>query len=228
MLKNEAAWLQARLSEFPTDTLSPLLSVASGAEEVRTRVQPWISKRVFLPLEARGVQVIHHELSAGAGIDVAGDLHDDQVVAALAATGARSVLCCNLLEHVDSRERLTAALTNLVAPGGFLFVTVPHRFPYHPDPIDTMFRPSVAELAAEFPKLTLRVGEEVACGTLWRYLADAPDGLSSTLAGIRVALVKAGRSHRACAGTSGPSPGPLRFLVRSTSVTCAVFQRSTS
>ena len=40
----------------------------------------------------------------------------------------------------------TALLDSLVAPDGHLILSVPRRFPYHPDPIDTMYRPSVAEL----------------------------------------------------------------------------------
>lgn len=225
--------MRTELAQLPADTLGPLVSVASGDEVARTQVHPWISEYVFAPLAERRIRVVHHELSPGPGIDVAGDLHDARVMNVLAATGIRSVLCCNLLEHVDPRRDLAAALTKLVAPGGFLIVTVPHRFPYHPDPIDTMFRPSVRELAAEFPALTLRTGEEVACGTLWRYLANKPDGLASTVAGIRAALARkrgAGRRpeplHAGNPAAGNPGAGALPFLVRSTSVTCAVFERT--
>ena len=35
---------------------------------------------------------------------------------------------------------------DLLPIGGLIFVTVPLSYPYHRDPIDTMFRPSLAEL----------------------------------------------------------------------------------
>src|SRR5205085_4736707 len=53
--------------------------------------------------------------------------------------------------HVTDRQIVCAAIWSLLPPGGFLILTVPYRFPYHEDPIDTMFRPSVEELAQLFP-----------------------------------------------------------------------------
>ena len=57
------------------------------------------------------------------------------------------MLCCNLLEHVIEPDRLACHCLDLVAAGGLLFVTVPFSYPYHRDPIDTMYRPNPAELA---------------------------------------------------------------------------------
>jgi hypothetical protein len=39
---------------------------------------------------------------------------------------------------------------DLLSIGGLIFVTVPLSYPYHRDPIDTMFRPSLAELTELF------------------------------------------------------------------------------
>jgi hypothetical protein len=44
-------------------------------------------------------------------------------------------------------DRLVRHCLDLVAAGGLLFVTVPFSYPYHRDPIDTMYRPNPAELA---------------------------------------------------------------------------------
>lgn len=232
MLKNEARWLQAELARLPAAALTPLLSIASGQETVRTRAQPWIGERVFAPLQGRGVEVFHHERDAGPGIDVVGDLQDAGVVASLSGLGARSVLCCNVLEHVEPRSSVTRALEAIVAPGGFLIVTVPHRFPYHPDPVDTMFRPSVADLEAEFSSLHLRRGDEVACGTLWRYLLDVPHARESAVAGARVGLARllgrAGTAPPSTATGSAAHGGTLRYLTRQTAVTCAIFERVAS
>jgi hypothetical protein len=60
-------------------------------------------------------------------------------------------MCCNLLEHVVDRVMIRDVLLSILKPGGYLIATVPYRFPYHEDPIDTMYRPTVAEVAALFP-----------------------------------------------------------------------------
>lgn len=228
VLKNEARWLRTQLARLPAATLSPLLSIGSGEEAVRTDGHPWIADHVFSPLAARGIEVIHHEHAPGPGIDVVGDLLEESTLMSLAATGARSVLCCNVLEHIERRGHVTAALAGLVAPGGYLVITVPYRFPYHPDPIDTMFRPSVAELRAEFAPLRFRTGAVVPCGTLWRYLLDVPDARASALAGLRVALRGVlGRTRATPEAKARPAgAGALRYLVRQTAVACAVFERT--
>jgi 2-polyprenyl-3-methyl-5-hydroxy-6-metoxy-1,4-benzoquinol methylase len=63
----------------------------------------------------------------------------------------KSVFCSNLLEHVVERNAICRTLLSIIPSGGFLFISVPFSFPYHPDPIDTRFRPTVEELVALFP-----------------------------------------------------------------------------
>ncbi len=233
MLTKEAAWLKQELAWLPDESLDPLLSVGSGTTDAREVLQPWIADLVLEPLERRGVRVIHHEYAEGPGVDVAGDLGDPAVAERLRGLGARSVLCCNVLEHLADRSPVTSLLESLVTPGGYLIVSVPRRFPFHPDPIDTMYRPSVAELASEFPRLQLERGEEVECGTLLSYLRSSGSLRRSLTNGFRVALARlrrdrgANESARRPAGDSLPAAsgtGALPYLVRSTAVTCAVLR----
>jgi hypothetical protein len=230
VLTNEAAWLERELAQLPADALDPLLSIGSGTTDAREGLQPWIGERVFAPLERRGVRVIHHEHAPGPGVEVAGDLTEPAFADELRRLGACSVMCCNVLEHIGDRAPLTALLESLVAPGGCLILTVPRRFPYHPDPIDTMYRPSVDELAAEFPALALGRGAEVDCGTLFTYLRQTGSLRRSVANGIRVAFgrLRGGET----AGETGPGPPPrsgaLPYLVRSTAVTCAILRKSSA
>lgn len=147
----EARWLADRLGSVPAPELGPLLDIGSSTEEFRTRVQPWIHDLVFRPLRARGVPVLHQDVRAGAGIDLRGDLSDPAFREALADHGFRSVICCNLMEHVEQPLTLLRWLADMVAPGGRLLVTVPWQYPYHADPDDTRYRPSPEELAASVP-----------------------------------------------------------------------------
>ena len=147
MIEAEARWLRGALDGFPRERLSPLLNLGSSSSEIRERVQPWIAQQVLHPLRARGVEVVHVDMRALPGVDTQADLTDPSDVRRLQAFRAKAVLCCNLLEHVTDPSRLARHCLELLGPGGLLFVTVPFSYPYHRDPIDTMYRPSPAELA---------------------------------------------------------------------------------
>jgi hypothetical protein len=226
MLRNEAKWLEHQLADLPSSALDPLLSLGSGGADFRDGKQPWIAGSVYAPLEARGIHVVHHEFQEGPGVDVAGDLGEPSFLDSLQSLGTRAVICCNVLEHLADRTPLVDALATLVAPGAALVLTVPRGFPYHADPIDTMYRPSVADLEAVLPGFALRAGAEVPCGTLWSYLRDAPDARTSMVKGLKTALRRNQPSTTTAERPAGPSAA--RYFVRQTSVTCAVFLRSTS
>jgi len=170
MLEREAKWLARRVAECG-DRAFPMLNVGSHTAAFRTREQPWIDRFVFAPIRRRGGAVVHLDLQPLPGVDLVGDLTDPVFLARVGAMRFRSIFCSNLLEHVPNREAIGRAAVAAVEPGGHLFVSCPHVFPYHPDPIDTMFRPGVGELAGLFPDTELVRGELLRCGTLATYLA---------------------------------------------------------
>jgi SAM-dependent methyltransferase len=208
VLRAEAAWLAAQLEGLPGEDLSPLLIVGSGAEELRT-TQPWIQRVVYEPLARRGVRVLHHELQPGPGVDVAGDLTDEAFLDRFEQLDIRSVLCCNVLEHLPNPAQVAAALARAIAPGGYALVTVPRRYPYHPGPIDTLFRPTPDELRRLFPSLDYVSGAEVRCESLLRYVLSSSTKRGSLTRGLR---------------TSAPAEKrvPLRETVRMAFVSTAV------
>lgn len=173
MLEPEARWLSSRLSTLGPEH-APVLNVGSSSEAFRTRVQPWIDDLLFRPLRERGLRVVHQDLAEQPGVDVAGDLLAPEVTDAILALGVRTVMCSNVIEHVRDRRAFASALSALVPSGGRLLVTVPRAFPYHPDPIDTGFRPSVHEIAQLFPRLQLVRGEIVRCGRLHDLVLQNP------------------------------------------------------
>jgi len=206
VLRAEAAWLARRLEEIPTDDLSPLLSIGSGAAELRTS-QPWLERLIYGPLAERGVRVLHHELHPGPGVDVAGDLTDPRFFEKLEELEFRSIMCCNVLEHVPDPVQLATAIERLVGPGGYVLVSVPRRYPYHPGPIDTLFRPSVEELRRLFPELNEESAAEIRCESLIAYLLASPTKWASLAHGIRTFWRRGG-------GTSSAPGVPLRETAR--------------
>jgi len=175
MLKVEARWIAARLAAIPDDELFPLLNVGSSTHEFRTRTQPYVDDTIFAPLRARGGAVVHLDVKRDPGVDLVGDLADPAFLDELAAMRFKSVLICNLFEHVAERAPICEAILHIVAPGGYVIVTGPHDYPYHEDPIDTMFRPTVDEMAAHFPDTRVVAGAILDAGN-WRQWDPAERG----------------------------------------------------
>jgi hypothetical protein len=217
MLLAEAHWIGRALSQLDADNISPLLNLGSATAAFREQVQHWIDQQIFAPLRKRGVVVHHLDIQEGEGIDLRGDLTDDSFVAGLGRRGYRALLCCNLLEHVPDPAAICAKLEPLVPVGGYLIVTVPNRFPYHPDPIDTMFRPDLGDLVRLFPHCRLIHGEVLDCGTGWDYVDRDPRVLLAKvkhrLSGIR--------EHGGVKGSASFLP----WLFRRFRQTCVVVQR---
>lgn len=171
MLAAEARWFAERLARLPADEIYPLCNLGSADEAFRQQVQPWIDRWLFAPARATGRQVVHVDQKQSAGVDLSGDLEDEAFLAELEARHFHSVLCANLLEHVHDPARLAERCARIVPPGGYLFVSVPYRFPYHEDPIDTLFRPSPDEIAALFPSMQVCEQAVVRGGTMFGYVA---------------------------------------------------------
>jgi hypothetical protein len=165
MFKAETDWIVSRLAGVEAAALSPMLNIGSSTLEFRSKTQPWIEGNLVKPLEARGVRLVHADLKAAPGVDISGDMFTDDGYRALAAVGARSLMMCNVLEHVTDPRAFAERCLSLVQPGGFVIVTVPHSYPYHRDPIDTMYRPTPAEAATLFDGTSLVTGEIIDTGS---------------------------------------------------------------
>ncbi len=231
MLRREARWLGETMATLPAERLFPLLNVGSSTAQVRERDQPWIDGEIFAPMRRRGGRVIHLDMKPDAGVDLVGDLDDPVFFDSLRALGVRSVLCSNVLEHVRDPGALARRLVALTPAGGYLVVSVPRGFPYHPDPIDTRFRPDVAALAALFPSTRRVVGEEVECGTVFGLLRGNAARLAVKSARMVLDNVTSRGAARSAAHTSERGGGRLRdwlwpWAVKPFVATCVVLEKT--
>jgi hypothetical protein len=216
----EAHWIAHQLAAYGREQISPLVNIGSQTREFRVRRQPHIERDIFAPLRAREIEVIHTDLKPDDGVDIAGDLFDPAVQAALQARKPRAALTSNLLEHVREPGELARAIGALVAPGGMLLVTVPRSYPYHADPIDTGFRPSPAELAALFPGFELVHGEVIEDETYARELfGHGLAGLKKGARSLVAALRRRGEIARAYRDR-------LKWLWKPFSTTCVVLKKA--
>ena len=147
---SEAAYIGARLQEIPVEQLSPVLNLGSSNETFRTRTHPHVDREIFFPLVARGARVIHADLKADRGIDIVGDIYDAAFQQECGRLRPKTVVCCNILEHVTDPASFAHIVSGLVPTNGYVVVSVPHSYPFHADPIDTLFRPTTSEIVDLF------------------------------------------------------------------------------
>lgn len=158
MFRDESCWIKEKLSGLELKPGCAVLNIGSS-DAPFLATQPYIDSDVFAPLRARGCTIANLDIRPAAPGDYQADITEKGLPARL---GRRFglVVCTSLLEHVTDRAAALDNIAALAEAGGHILLTVPGKYPYHPDPIDTMYRPSAEELAAEL--LKRRPGEVVA------------------------------------------------------------------
>lgn len=146
MFPEEAQWIGTVLDELGPRS-GTVIDLGSSTAEFRRLQQPHIDYFVFRPLRRRGLSIVHVDAKAADGVDVVADLASTASLRGVLSP-AEVVIATSLLEHVADRAQLVRHITDLTMTGGLAIVSVPHVYPFHPDPIDTMYRPSLSELEA--------------------------------------------------------------------------------
>lgn len=151
MFIEESLWIKTVLSNLGLPIGSAVLDVGSSTAQFRQVAQPHIDSNVFYPLRERGCQICHVDEKSGDGIDIVCDISTANI-SLLDLMGMRFdlVICANVLEHVSNVKHVAQSVVSLVNDTGYLMVTVPRSYRKHPDPVDTMFRPSTKELERLF------------------------------------------------------------------------------
>lgn len=180
MIVKEASWIGNTLLELLAERGElRLLNIGSSTGTFRSVDQPYIDALIFQPLsQVATVSVWHCDARDGHGIDVELDVTSEGALGVLSALDCNTFLVSNLLEHVGRIEDVVSLLDQLVPAGRTLIVTGPKLFPYHPDPIDNMFRPSRLELERLFPSFEIQEfrvvkSPNVMCATttgLWQHV----------------------------------------------------------
>lgn len=151
MRPKEASTITNALSQFQAGELSPMIEIGSSTAEFRAVTKPHIENNLHKPLRERGIKLITTDLKTGDGIDINGSIYDKDFIARIRELKPCSLLCCNILEHVENPIAFSEICTTILNDSGILVISVPFNYPYHADPLDTLFRPNPDELANLFP-----------------------------------------------------------------------------
>lgn len=149
MFIEESLWIKAVLKNLNLMSGSTVLDIGSSTAQFRQLAQLHIDSNVFYPLRQCGCKIYHLDSKQGDGVDIVFDI-DDPSIDPIKSIGVRFdlVICTNLLEHVLDIKRVAGTAADLVKERGYLLLSVPRYYKEHPDPIDTMYRPSTEKLEA--------------------------------------------------------------------------------
>ncbi len=168
MLPKEADWLlKNAVPKIENNTT--LLNIGSSNKKFITKVQPHIYYNLIEPLYKKGIKIINVDIKKEKGVDIIANILDKSNRERIKNIDYKNILCSNVLEHIIDLKNFCDSLSELLPLEGYLIITVPYKYPYHPDPIDTMFRPSINQLEEYFHQMELVLGEIVDCGTVKEY-----------------------------------------------------------
>ena len=164
MFIEEARWIKGALAESSLEPPGTVLDVGSSNMEFRTVIQPHIHEFIHKPLIDCGYKLRFLDIKSDEGIDIKVDLSSSDLPEGIFNETYDLVICCNILEHVKDRDLFIRNLLRFTRRGTMLMLTVPRLYPKHNDPIDTLYRPSIDELAdliQKYVELDILLGEEL-------------------------------------------------------------------
>lgn len=175
MLVNESVLVGRYLfSALENSQTRRVLNIGSSSLEYRSQIQPYIEREVFYPVtEKLGATIVHCDAKEESGADLIVDLLAPEAVALLRALSADAFVVANLLEHVEVVDDAVLQLDRIITSGSYLVASGPKSFPYHPDPIDNMFRPERWQVQSLFRNFDLIEWGEVNHRTLARSVSGS-------------------------------------------------------
>jgi len=149
------------------NTYNNIINLGSGNVERLKKTKPWISKNVYEYFKKLKVMVLHVDIENFPGVDIVEDLSQPNSLSFCdKLKGSKLFILANVLEHVPKKARtnfLKKIYRKMKSKDG-LIITVPYDYPYHADPIDTMYRPTPNELRKLLPLIWLE-GEIIIAGS---------------------------------------------------------------
>jgi hypothetical protein len=144
MLINECKQL-TKIIEDKAYSNCNLLNIGSSTAEVINKVQPYLGELLTF-LKSVNINVINIDIKEEEGVDHCLDFNDNNDLAKISALKPDLILASNVIEHVVDFEFSLNQLCLLAKENNsILILTGPMKYPYHPDPIDNMFRPKSKE-----------------------------------------------------------------------------------
>jgi len=145
MLIKEAEKINYYIKTFLGDKKGIAINIGSSTAEFTDILQPYIRNLVLKPL-SKHFKILNLDIKNQQGVDLVADFTTPEGQRAISNLNGNLYLISNLLEHIPDYEVGIKSITQLLKKDDFLILSGPKSFPYHPDPIDNMFRPNLKQL----------------------------------------------------------------------------------
>lgn len=151
MLIEESIWISKKIKEILPENPFPVLNIGSSTLRYRTVTQSFIQKNIFSLFDDEKKQVIHLDMKEDEGIDMVGDLYDEQFRNMIKNLKPKLILCNNILMYLNekTRKELSHILDEILDTNGYLIITNSHVFPPAHDPVESYYRASPKKMHSE-------------------------------------------------------------------------------
>jgi hypothetical protein len=151
MLPKEAKWINTVINNNLFGVNGAVINLGSSSLDFINYNQPYIKDLVLDPLLKR-FQVTNVDIKSDNNVQLVANFLTEAGQTLIRSKSAKVFLVSNLLEHIPNAIDGIEKLKTLMEPKTYLILTGPKSFPYHPDPIDNMFRPTISELRGHLEK----------------------------------------------------------------------------
>lgn len=210
MFLEESYWIKRELQKI--SDIKDVIDIGASTLEFRTVRQPYIEENIFKPLKDRGIKITYLDMKCQNGVDISLDISDK-------GFSFREefdlVICTNILEHIERLDTSIINLSNLVKDNGYLIVTVPYVYPYHPDPIDNMLRFTIKDLKTLFKNFDVISAEtiNVESRTFFHRFRIGINAIVKILIDMKIAYLKI---------------NIINHLIKRLKVTCIIFKKKSN
>ncbi len=149
MLVKEALKINIYIQEFLKDKKGVAINIGSSTADFFDVSQPYIRRYVLDPL-SENFKIKNIDIKGEDGVDLVADFTTNSGQELIKKLEGNLYLISNLLEHIPDHMVGIESIKTMLKSGDLLILSGPKSFPYHPDPIDNMFRPSIKELRQYF------------------------------------------------------------------------------
>jgi hypothetical protein len=149
LLVKEAQKINNYINEYLKDKNGVAINIGSSTADFTDVSQPYIRRFVLDPL-SENFKVKNIDIKNQIGVDLVADFTTVKGQELIRSSNGNLYLISNLLEHIPDFAVGIESIKSMLKTGDLLILSGPKSFPYHPDPIDNMFRPSIRELRQYF------------------------------------------------------------------------------
>jgi hypothetical protein len=172
MLIKESEYLKELIFELPKSNLKILNFGSQSSKFLKS--QSYIVKNIINTATTLGHSITNLDIRNVDGVDIVGDIFDDDFFSKLKSMNFNVIFVFNLLEHVTHLELMISRIQELVSEGNYIIFSGPFKYPVHYDPIDNLFRPSIDDVSKLFKECDFIKGNVVRDYKYIKYLFNSP------------------------------------------------------